>query len=80
MEAIDVLIQGGAVGLALVAFGLLYWVLKHIVANHIGDSTKAIRENTGVLTELRDTNRETKEAIKELTREVRNNRKGERAL
>ena len=48
MENIDTLIQGGAVGLAILAIGALVYLMKimlKIVGNHINHNTEALTKN-----------------------------------
>lgn len=50
MPELQVLIQGGAVGIALFALGMLY----KVVTNHEKHFTDAIMKNTEALTKLSD--------------------------
>lgn len=48
MDVIQVIIQGGSVGVSVVTL----WVLYKLIGNHIDHSTKAIKDLTIVLAKM----------------------------
>jgi len=55
-KTIEVIIQGGAVGLTLASFGIISYLigtLKKLLGNHIDHNTEALKDLTTTLAELK---------------------------